>query len=67
MTTIAYLPKDAPFEQQVKHYRGLAKISPSVVSGREIKAMALDWLKLHGVSPHSSPRHTSKRKNIGAN
>lgn len=49
MTSIMPPNPDAPFDEKVRFYRGLAKISPKVVSGPELKAMALRWLEENGV------------------
>lgn len=50
MTSIMPPPDDAPFEERVRYYKRLAKISPDVVSGLEIRAMARRWLKEHDIS-----------------
>lgn len=65
MTSIIPPAQDASFDEKVAFYRGLSKISPDVVSGHELKAMALAWLKANGVSPHNSPKPYSNRRGKG--
>jgi hypothetical protein len=49
MTTIdSPPPKDAPYEEQVRFYWGLAMFPPEIVSGPEIIACGARWLLDHG-------------------
>jgi hypothetical protein len=61
MTSIMPPSPDAPFDEKLRFYRGLARISPEVVSGPELKAMALRWLRENDPH-HNSPLSHSNRK-----
>lgn len=65
MTSIFPPSDDAPFEERVRFYKGLSKISPAAVSGRELRDMANAWLKANGVSPRISACRLTNRSKKG--
>ena len=62
MTDVIFPPDDAPEDELVRFYRGLAYLDPDIVSGKALRATGRRWLRDHGYEVRPNPKPRCKRR-----